>query len=589
MSNQDFNMRLVMQVVGADQAATAIDKTKNSMTKLDTTAATTSTKFQQVGTAFQTAGQKAATAAGMKDRLHSTLQKITGPVTSLGSKFTQLGTNIQQSGQKATAAAGMKDKLTASLQKLTGPIQGIQSKMVSLGTAITTTGSKSQTTATQANSMATAVQSAGTKAAAAGGGFSKVGSAAGSAVTSFGLLTTSSWSLYNAWDRLEVVTLAADKAQARVVTSSKAVPDAQQKITDLTNKLTQMRKDGKQGTVEYTKVERELADATKDLTGKQDKLTIAQENAAIKAGDVKEAYAEFYSQLPLLIASLGSAAAGMLQFGALSKAAGVGATGLTTAAKGLRLALLAIPLVAIAAAILAIRTNAFGVRDALDSLGQRIGQLVPQLQPFLTWLRELGVALGLTGEKLDLSKAFELLKNGMLSVFDTLQNMDWGTLFEKMLDKASVWLSDPNNWKTLGQTLMETFMKAIEWTEDHVYPVLQSWADIAIKWAQNPKNWNDLGKKIAEGVTGAVKWTQENITPKLTELSNFIATAAKDPKNWVKTGEAIMTGISAAIKWTQENVVPSLMPYIGFAAQWAQNPKNWLTVGRDIILGIVNA
>ena len=61
-----------------------------------------------------------------------------------------------------------------------------------------------------------------------------------------------------------------------------------------------MRKEGKQGTEEYAKVERELAQATKDLTNKQGFLNTAQTQAKYQSRRCKRGLCRILFPTPLV-------------------------------------------------------------------------------------------------------------------------------------------------------------------------------------------------------------------------------------------------------------------------------------------------
>ena len=56
--------------------------------------------------------------------------------------------------------------------------------------------------------------------------------------------------------------------------------------------------------------------------------------------------------------------------------------------QAMKVAMVAIPIVALATALIAIKTNAFGFRDALNELGVKLGQLIPQIKPLLQWIKD---------------------------------------------------------------------------------------------------------------------------------------------------------------------------------------------------------
>ena len=72
-------------------------------------------------------------------------------------------------------------------------------------------------------------------------------------------------------------------------------------------------------------------------------------------------------------------------------AAGIKAVGTSTSGLLKTWGPLGIALAAATAIFFAIRTNAFGFRDALNSVGVEIGNLLPGLKPLLKFIADLGV------------------------------------------------------------------------------------------------------------------------------------------------------------------------------------------------------
>ena len=201
---------------------------------------------------------------------------------------------------------------------------------------------------------------------------------------SFGTIVASSWSLYNAWDSLEVAQLRSDRANTKVKGSMIAVQTAQTKLNDAITK--------------YGAGSSEAQLAADKLSKAQEQLANNSQAAEIAAGDLTEANAQFVTQLPFMVTGIIGAAASFIE---LSKNMGgmkavipaliSSVTALGSALRFLALNPIGIAITVVATAFVLLATNAFGVTDALRDLGKTLGDILPFFKGLLT-------AIGATGD-----------------------------------------------------------------------------------------------------------------------------------------------------------------------------------------------
>lgn len=207
-------------------------------------------------------------------------------------------------------------------------------------------------------------------------GISAAASSATATVFSFQNLQKSSVAVADAERDVIEKHLAYDKAQAAV------------------NKLIEQ---GKEGTQQYAFALRELDSKTRDYKTSQEKFTIAQQDAS-------NAQLQFgLSVVPTVLTSVTGLQGAMkgLNFGLTT----TGRVGAPTASRGVRqfgfatrLAQLAmgpfgIAMLAIGAAFTAVATNAFGLRDAMDSFAKKVEAIFPVLRPVFDFFRTIASAI----------------------------------------------------------------------------------------------------------------------------------------------------------------------------------------------------
>lgn len=331
--------------------------------------------------------------------------------------------------------------------------------------------------------------------------------------------------------------------------------DTQLRVTGATNRLDSLEKSLRaKKLANKNLLEKENYDREKYRIGLEEERILENKIAKqkLEVGEALEAqsdaYQDFYLQIiPTSLGTLGTLGMALSSIKANSAGVAGGFSQMSTGSKLLKIGLTALPLVAIAAAFLAIRTNAFGVRDSLDQLGARIGSAVPQLVPFLNWVKDLATALGLTGQALDLSKAWQLFVDGFKTAVNALMTTNWSAVLQTLVNNIIAWVQQPTNWILLGQAIIKAFETAIVWTKENIAPWLEGMVDKAIDWMKDKKNWEKLGERIKKSIGDAIKWVKENVWPILQPFVDKAVEWAKDPKNWEKTGTAITNSISAAI------------------------------------------
>ena len=191
--------------------------------------------------------------------------------------------------------------------------------------------------------------------------------------------------------------------------------------------MNQLVAEGKKGTPEYAQALLDLEQAQANVSIKTD-----MHKEALEAQS--DAYQDFYiSIIPGVLgvlATLGSTIQGVqLSMGTAAKET----TAMSTAMKALRVVMIALPIVALATALLAVKTNAFGFRDALNELGVKIGNLIPEIKPLLQWIKDFAEALGLTEKAMDLTKAWNLLVSGFQTALNTLKTTDWKSVINTIV------------------------------------------------------------------------------------------------------------------------------------------------------------
>ncbi|AIC16955.1 hypothetical protein [Nitrososphaera viennensis] len=208
-------------------------------------------------------------------------------------------------------------------------------------------------------------------------------------IQAFNDVASSATTLYNAYDDL------ADK-QLRIEKAEAAVTSAENSLTSARNKLNEMTAKGIASGPEY---EKQLS----KVEGAEERLTLATKNVEKAQGDMQEAQIKFaLDVVPTVISMASSLQIGLrglsaANFGVATSApaAGAGMRGVGTAMRATLAAMGPVGwvLLGISAAMTIVATNAFGVRDAINEMGKRIGDAVPILKPLLEGLNQLAATI----------------------------------------------------------------------------------------------------------------------------------------------------------------------------------------------------
>jgi len=260
-------------------------------------------------------------------------------------------------------------------------------------------------------------------------------------------------------------------------------------------------------------------------------------------GDIQQNF--YLNLLPTgigLLTTIGGLTAG---FGRSSEGAAKGIGSMSKSSKILSGILKVSPLFLLAGAFLAIRTNAFGFRDMLDKLGKKLGDMFPGLRGFLQWVRDLGAAFGLTGGKLDLSKAFELLKSGFESFKKTLETTDWGAVMDDIAKKIQDGI---NNFDWAGA--WQAFKDAIWATGTWLQPRLAQIGGAIQAYFSDPKNQAAIWNGFQFGMYAAGTWIYEQ----LGKIFDVIYKYFSDPKVQQAIWEGFQFGLYATGSWIFEQL-----------------------------------
>lgn len=227
-----------------------------------------------------------------------------------------------------------------------------------------------------------------------------------------------------------------DKAENAQRNKRDAVTKATNKLQNAEINLFKARKTGDPAKI--AKAENALANA---------KLTVDKATRAEKLGQVElnRAHEDFYLNIiPNVISGLGTVF-GLFQV--MQGSGGIGGliSGFTK---------LALPIAAISAVFLAIKTNFLGFRDFLQGLGADIGNAIPALKPFLNVLESIGELLGLIPSKkgkgtginkavADLKAQFGPILDFFKNIIDDIMKGNWEKVFQRITAAAA------NAWEAL--------------------------------------------------------------------------------------------------------------------------------------------
>jgi hypothetical protein len=250
------------------------------------------------------------------------------------------------------------------------------------------------------NQLGNTITDAGTKASTAGSKFSSFASGLKNQAGAIASVVGSGFLLFNMYDQVTDAQLRADKASTALARSNLQVERAQSALAAAIAKF---------------------GAGSQQAATAQDALNVAlsrQKNAAESARDAQQGLGQAMGAfatnvVPAITTAVGSVVQVLSNvkninlsstFSNIGSAASGAIGGLKAFAEALGGILLRNPaliaaIVAISAAFILLKTNAFGVTDSLNKLGESLGKQAPALRPVLDFLHQLGVTLGITGSQ----------------------------------------------------------------------------------------------------------------------------------------------------------------------------------------------
>lgn len=517
----NFPLTFVLQVQGAEQVTS---------------------KFNQVKSGLQGTNQAVTP-------LNQNLATTDKNLLSAGDAASSTGKKIQQSSgqirQGSTAVADLGNSSDTTSKKTEGLAQKFQrNKGLIFGLTMLTSG------ILEAQGMFSMWADANEKISASQDALNKV--------VAGGIEGTESYQ--RALEKRNAAQEKVNDLVARGKTDTPAYTKAVRELDKAQGALNQIQEGGIQGTKEYQA-------ATDDLAEAQRGMRFVQRNMILSLTDL----------IPLTLMTV----SGIMNLRSATEGAAAATTGMTKAMKVARVAMVALPLAGIGLALLAIRNNTFGFRDALEDLGKKIGNAFPQLKGFLTWVHDLGEALGLTGKNLDLTKAWDIFVKGFQSAWDQISKFDWGKLLSDMVTNITNWVKDPKNWVRAGEAIVNGLIAAVKWTQQNILPALKGLADQALTWAKNPTNWVNVGKAIATGIGAAVVFVATEVHARLKPYVDFAVKWATTPSNWVDLGKKIGSGIVGGVVFIASEIAKKATEF-GKAIGDAILKFPWADVGKGI-------
>lgn len=361
-----------------------------------------------------------------------------------------------------------------------------------------------------------------------------VGSAFTGLVANIGTFSMSIVNLMRQYRDLEDTQIAVDRTAKKLQASQLALSDAEDKAAEI------KKKNGK-NSEEYARA--------------LEKVDIAEQNVAINTDLHNEAleaqgdaYQNFYlSIIPNVVSAVGILVGTFTSLRAASLGASNGIGGVGGGLGGLvtKLGPIGLILGAITAAIIAIKTNAFGFRDFINDIGVRLGNALPFLKPFLDFLTNVGVILGIIPGDADAARTslglmFESIKTWFTEGFATIQK------FFDLLTKL--------DFAGAFNLIKEAIDKALPGLTDAIEEFFKDPVGITIDTTVTVGKWI-LDQKGAGGIT---------LEKELLGLGVFFTLEAKK-KGGIKAGIEVF---SKLVDWTIESLLPE---------DWAKAYKSFTT------------
>lgn len=456
-----------------------------------------------------------------------------------------------------------------------------------LDTATSNAQKTASKTSTNMNSMGKSMQTVEKNSTSAANKVRNFGGGMQTMALGVASLATGLVSLQRSYADLEDSQIAVDRTARKVSVTQEALTKANEKLSEAQKK--------------HGKDSEEYAQAQLDVEQAEQAAELATTMHGEALEDQERTYQNFYMSLIPTAIGMVSVLSGMM--GGFSRNSTAAAGSVTSMSRGMRIlntVLRFSPLFILAGVLFAIRTNAFGFRDALDKLGKKVGDMFPFLRPFLNWVRDLGEALGLTGGKLNFGKAWDLLKTGFQSAVKTIQTTDWGKVMDTIAlsienfinnyDWANAWSAFKEGlWATgawlaprlanifqrikayfedpaVQKAIWEGFQYAMWATGSWLYEQLGKIGDALISYFGDPK----VQKMLWEGFQYAMWATGSWLYEQLGKLGDAIIKYFSDPK----VQEALWNGFQTALYGTGKWILEQLGKILNSIYSYFADPKN---------------
>lgn len=404
--------------------------------------------------------------------------------------------------------------------------------MTNLNNATSNVNQTASNAQTNLNKTSKGIKDVKTSSSSAASSVRNFGSGMTTAAFGISTMATGIVGLQRSYRDLTDMQLGVDRAQLKVSKSTEALTKAKTKLKEVE------KKNGKNS--------KEYAAAQLDVKQAQDAVNVATFNLSEKQEAYNDNLENFKLNLLPTFLGFGTTAAGIFSaFSGGADKATKATNGMGRGMKALTGILKLSPLFILAGVLLAIRTNAGGFRDMLDKLGAKLGEMFPGLKGFLNWVRDLGEALGLTGGKLDLHKAFDLLKSGFQSFVKTLETTDWSAVLQGIVSQIETWVNN-TNWETVWNGFRDAMVATGTWIGEK----LGILGKYIYDYFSNPTNQAYLWSGFQYAIWAGGSWLGEQ----LGKIFNAIYTYFSDPKVQEAIWNGIKTGLWLGGTWLYEQL-----------------------------------
>ncbi|HYK46574.1 MAG TPA: hypothetical protein VEV83_15465 [Parafilimonas sp.] len=614
--------------------------------------------MQAAETAIKAAAAAAASSASSFTSQASSMSNAAASVQRSITVYNSYGQAVKAAGSSGTALTGSLSQLSSSASSSQGAIRGMEAAVANsatttnnansavkfYGTSLTTSGQASAAAGTKFNAMGQAISTnvdAAQKTSTSFGALNnvmgqtsqtteqtatstqKMGVNFSNAVGFMGAAIGSGVQLFETFESLERAQVGVDRAQNQLTTS-------QIKVTSLQNQLNKLTAEGKTGTAEYSLVQEKLAAA-------HEKAETAADRLQLKQNDLNVTYADFAKNIIPEVISVGATMTGALgnmgvstaglkeKFSALIPALTGGATGMRgfgAALASIALNPFTIALTALAAALIAYKTNFLGFRDVTNEAGVAVGNLNPVLKLGADALLAFGQTFGIAGGDIDktsqamhkdvddIGKSWNLflviLQRGVDAVGEILSNFFaplTGALSQlaAALDPAAAAIE--GFFSTISSSLdpaaaaIESALTAIDtaisnffqqtlsaageiesWLDTNiVQPIIKGIQAIPAKLTTSAIDlvavvWNAL-KAAGKAITDAAQWVDQMIlTPIANAINTVVSIASRINKIDIvaivwETLKSIGKPISDALAWLATNIFNPIVAAINTGLQ----------------------